>query len=187
VLAESIAKIGENISIRRAVRYTADKQGVIGSYVHSTGRQGALVELATANEAAANNPEVASLAKELAMQVVAVKPEYITRENVPAEVLEKEKEIYREELRAANKPEAIWEKILTGKLEKFFSEKNLVDQIWVKDDKKKIKNLLDEVSKKVGGPVVIKRMSRFEVGEGVEKKKEDLAAEVAATLGTTKS
>ena len=118
------------------------------------------------------------------MQVAGVKAQYVSREQVPADVLEKEKEIYKAELAAAKKPEAIWDKILTGKLEKFFEGVCLVDQVWVKDDKKKVKQLLAETSKKVGGELSVRRFARIEVGEGIEKKKEDLAAEVAKTIAS---
>ena len=184
VLTEKVAKIGENITVRRFVRYEAQANSALGAYVHSNGRLAVLVELGTPNEAAARSEDVVSLAKELAMQVAGVKAQYVSREQVPADVLEKEKEIYKAELAAAKKPEAIWDKILQGKLEKFFEGVCLVDQIWVKDDKKKIKNLVGEVGKKVGGELTVRRFARLEVGEGIEKKKEDLAAEVAKTIAT---
>ena len=117
------------------------------------------------------------------MQATAMKPPYLRREEVPADVLEKEKEIYRAELAAAKKPEAIWDKILGGKLEKFYEGACLVDQISIKDDKKKVKGLVAEAAKKLGAEVTVTRFARFEVGEGIEKKKEDLAGEVAKTLG----
>ncbi|MBX7097327.1 MAG: translation elongation factor Ts [Myxococcaceae bacterium] len=184
VLTEKVAKIGENITVRRFVRYEAQANSALGAYVHSNGRLAVLVELGTPSEAAARSEDVVSLAKELAMQVAGVKAQYVSREQVPADVLEKEKEIYKAELAAAKKPEAIWDKILQGKLEKFYEGVCLVDQIWVKDDKKKIKNLVGEVGKKVGGELTVRRFARLEVGEGIEKKKEDLAAEVAKTIAT---
>lgn len=184
VLTERVAKIGENITVRRFERYAAGATSALGAYVHSNGRLAVLVELNTPNENAAKSEDVVSLAKELAMQVAGVRAQYVSREQVPADVLEKEKEIYKSELVASKKPEAIWDKILTGKLEKFYEGVCLVDQIWVKDDKKKIKNLLQETGKKVGGELTIKRFARLEVGEGIEKKKEDLASEVAKTLAS---
>jgi len=139
IVTEAVAKIGENISVRRFARFEAQGPAALGSYVHGrrqarrAGRAGRLTP-----EAAAN-PEVPALAKELALQVAGAFSQYVSREQVPSEVLEKEKEIFREELRQAKKPEAIWEKILTGKLEKFYEGICLVDQLWVKDDKKKMK------------------------------------------------
>ncbi len=182
VLAESIAKIGENISVRRFARFALTGPQAMGSYLHSNGRQGAIVELSAVTEAAAKNEAVTSVARELAMQATAMKPPYLRREEVPGDVLEKEKDIYRSELAAAKKPEAIWDKILTGKLEKFYEGACLVDQVSIKDDKKKVKGLLAEVSKAAGSEVTATRFARFEVGEGIEKKKEDLAAEVAKTI-----
>ena len=183
VLAESIAKIGENISVRRFAHFSATGSKTLGSYLHSNGRQGAIVELTAGSEAAAKHEAVITVAKELAMQATAMKPPYLRREEVPADVLEKEKDIYKAELAAAKKPEAIWDKILTGKLEKFYEGACLVDQISIKDDKKKVKGLLAEAAKAAGGDVSATRFARFEVGEGIEKKKEDLAAEVAKTIG----
>jgi elongation factor Ts len=153
-------------------------EGALGMYLHSNSKVAALVEVTGFAGA-----EARELARELAMQVAAVRPPYATRAAVPADVLEKEKEIYREELKAAKKPEAIWEKILTGKLEKFFENNVLVDQVWIKDDKKKVKDLIAELGKKAGKPLAVGQVARLEVGEGIEKKKEDLAAEVAKTLG----
>ncbi len=178
VVAESIAKIGENISIRRFAHFALPAGATLGSYLHSNGRQGAIVEITGPTHEA-----VAAVAKNLAMQATAMKPPYLKREEVPADVLEKEKDIYKAELAAAKKPEAIWDKILTGKMEKFYEGACLVDQVSITDDKKKVKNLLSEAGKAAGGEVAATRFARFEVGEGIEKKKEDLAAEVAKTIG----
>jgi elongation factor Ts len=177
-ITEKVATIGENITPRRFERIAVTGAGTVGSYLHANNRIGALVEVTGADHA-----EAVALAKELAMQVAAVNPRYVTREQVPADVLEKEKEIYREELRNAKKPEAIWDKILGGKIEKFYEGVCLVDQLWIKDDKKKIRDVIAAASKAAGAELKIGRVSRFEVGEGIEKKKDDLAAEVAKTLG----
>ena len=183
VLVEKVATIGENITVRRFAHFVVKGEGTLGGYLHSNGRQGALVEVTAGTAAAAKSEEVLTLAKELAMQATAMKPPYLRREEVPAEVLEKEKEIYRAELLAAKKPEAIWDKILGGKLEKFYEGACLVDQISIKDDKKKVKGLVADAAKKLGTEITVTRFARFEVGEGIEKKKEDLAGEVAKTLG----
>jgi elongation factor Ts len=177
LLTESVAKIGENISVRRFARF----DGVVGAYLHANNRVASLVELTTAG----SGDDVTVLAKELALQVTGAKPQWVSRDEVPAAALDREKEIFKSELLAAKKPEAIWEKIITGKLEKFYSDNCLVDQIWIKDDKKKMKQVIAETAKKVGQEISIKRLVRFEVGEGIEKKKDDLAAEVAKTIGET--
>ncbi len=178
VITEKVATIGENLSVRRFVRHQVQGEGALGMYLHSNNKVAALVEVLGFAGA-----EARELAKELAMQVAAVRPPYASRAQVPAEVLEKEKEIYREELKAAKKPEAIWDKILVGKLEKFYENNVLVDQLWIKDDTKKVKDLIAELSKKAGKPMTVGHVARIEVGEGIEKKKDDLAAEVAKTLG----
>jgi elongation factor Ts len=177
LLTESVAKIGENISVRRFARF----EGVVGAYLHANNRVASLVELGTE----ASGEAITTLAKELALQVTGAKPQWVSREEVPAASLDREKAIFKEELLAAKKPEAIWEKIITGKLEKFYSDNCLVDQVWIKDDKKKMKQVIAETAKAAGKDISIKRLVRFEVGEGIEKKKEDLAAEVAKTIGDT--
>ncbi len=177
-ITEKVATIGENISVRRFDRLQVEGQGTVSHYLHANGRIASLVEVL-----GSDNAEVGALARELAMQVAAMNPQYVSREFVPAALVEKEKEIYREELKAANKPEAIWEKILGGKLEKFFEQVCLVDQVSIKDDKKKVKDLVGEAGKKLGATLKVGRVVRFEVGQGIEKKKEDLAEEVAKTLG----
>ncbi len=178
LLTEKVATIGENITVRRFVRLQVDGVGTIGMYLHSNNKVATMVEVLGSTHA-----EAEALAKELAMQVAAAKPVYVTREQVPSDVLEKEKEIFREELRMQKKPEAIWEKILSGKLEKFYEQSCLVDQLWIREDKKKIRDVVAEFGKKAGATLSVGRMARIEVGEGVEKKKDDLAAEVAKTLG----
>ncbi|MFZ5469037.1 MAG: translation elongation factor Ts [Myxococcota bacterium] len=182
VLTERIAKIGENITVRRFARFAPDAKGALGTYLHSDQKTGVLVELSASTEGAAKSSEVQGLAKELALQVAGAMPQYVSREQVPAEVVEKEKDIFKTELAQAKKPENIWDKILVGKLEKFYEGVCLVDQLWVKDDKKKIKTVIAEVAKKVGAELAVRRFARLKVGEGIEKKKDDLAAEVAKTL-----
>jgi elongation factor Ts len=191
-IIEKVATIGENITVRRFERFAVNGAGTVGAYLHANSRIAVLVELIGSGK-----PEVAALAKELAMQVAAMKPQYVSREQVPAAVLDKEREIYREEIRNPpppapgeirnpNKkppPEERWPMIIEGKLAKFFESVCLVDQVSIKDDKKKVKDLLGEVSKVVGAELKLGRVARFEVGEGIEKKKDDLAAEVAKTLG----
>lgn len=178
LITEKIATIGENLAVRRFFRVEVEGEGALGMYLHSNSKVAALVEVKGRSSA-----EARELARELAMQVAAIRPPYVERTQVPAEILEKEKEIYREELRASKKPEAIWEKILTGKLEKFYEQNCLVDQPWIKEDKKKVKELIAEHGKRAGVALTVGRVVRVEVGEGIEKKKDDLAAEVAKTLG----
>jgi elongation factor Ts len=177
-ITEKIATIGENLTVRRFQRLAVEGEGTLGMYLHSNSKVAALVEVLGHSGA-----EARELARELAMQVAAVRPAYVNRTQVPAELLEKEKDIYREELRTAKRPEAMWDKILTGKLEKFYEQNCLVDQPWIKEDKKKVHQLIGELGKKAGATLTVGRVARLEVGEGIEKKKDDLAAEVAKTLG----
>jgi elongation factor Ts len=190
-LTEKVATIGENIAVRRFERFAVTGGGV-GQYLHANGRIAAMVEILGSDK-----PEVVTLAKELAMQVAAMNPKYVSREQVPAAVLEKEREIYREEIRNPpppapgeirnpNKkppPEERWPMIIEGKLGKFFENVCLVDQVSIKNDKQKVKDLVAEAGKALGATLTVGRVVRFEVGEGIEKKKDDLAAEVAKTLG----
>jgi elongation factor Ts len=157
-------------------------EGMIGTYVHG-GRIGVIVEVNCETDFVARNTDFQDLVKDVAMQVAAASPKYVRREEVPAEQLEKEKEIQRALLKQQGKPEAMWDKILVGKVEKYFEQVCLVDQLWVKDDKKKVGEMITERAAKIGEKVAVRRFVRYEVGEGIEKKKDDLAAEVAKTLG----
>ena len=144
---------------------------------------GVLVEVNCETDFVARNEDFQALVRDIALHVAALSPQYVRREEIPAEVLEKEKEIERVKLREQKKPEAMIEKILTGKIEKYFETVCLVDQPFVKDDKKKVHEVVTEAVAKIGENISIRRFTRFQVGEGIEKKKEDLAAEVAKTLG----
>ena len=177
---EWLRKKGITSAGKKAGRVAAE--GLVGTYVHG-GKIGVLVEVNCETDFVARNEDFTGLVKEIAMHIAAANPQYVRRDEIPADVLEKEKEIQRQQLRDAKKPEAIWEKILTGKIEKFYETVCLVDQLWVKDDKKKISDLITESVAKIGENITIRRFARFQVGEGIEKKKEDLAAEVAKTIG----
>ncbi|MFE8600826.1 translation elongation factor Ts [Archangium violaceum] len=177
---EWLRKKGISRAEGKAGRVAAE--GVIGTYIHG-GRIGVIVEVNCETDFVARNTDFQDLVKDVAMQVAAANPKYVRREEVPTELLEKEKEIQRALLKQANKPEAMWDKILVGKVEKYYEGVCLVDQLWVKDDKKKVGEMITERSAKIGEKVSVRRFVRYEVGEGIEKKKEDLAAEVAKTLG----
>ncbi|NVJ25919.1 MULTISPECIES: translation elongation factor Ts [Myxococcus] len=157
-------------------------EGLVGTYVHG-GRIGVLVEVNCETDFVARNPDFQELVKEVAMQIAAASPKFVRREEVPTDNMDKEREIQRELLKQQGKPEAMLDKILVGKMEKFYEQVCLVDQFWVKDDKKKFGDMLTERAAKIGEKVSVRRFVRFEVGEGIEKKKDDLAAEVAKTLG----
>jgi elongation factor Ts len=168
---ELVAKIGEKIEVRRFARFEGE---AVSSYLHG-GRIGVLVE----GKGAAGASALDAL-RDVAMHVAASRPQYVRREEVPAETLEREREIYRAQGRESGKPEAIVEKMVAGRLEKFYSEVCLLDQVFVKDPDRK-QTVAAFLKKAVPGLSVV-RFARFEVGEGVEKKSEDFAAEVMSQV-----
>jgi len=180
-LNEKVAKIGEKISFRRFARFAlpAGEKGVVVPYIHAGGKIGVIVDL---RGASAGNAEFAALAKDIAMQVAAANPSYVDRNAVPADVVAREKAIYREQALAAGKPEKILEKIAEGKLEKFYGDFCLVEQAFIKDPDRKVRDLLKAMASRTGEARVA-RFARFQVGEGLEKRTDDLAAEVARQLG----
>ncbi len=157
-------------------------EGLIGTYLHG-GRIGVIVEVNCETDFVARNPDFQDLVKDVAMQVAAANPKFVSREEVPTDNLDKEREIQRELLKQQGKPEAMLDKILVGKMEKYYEGVCLVDQVWVKDDKKKVGEMITERAAKIGEKVSVRRFVRYEVGEGIVKQKDDLAAEVAKTLG----
>ena len=166
VLIDKIATIGENMTIRRFARFeTTD--GLIEKYIHGDGKIAVLVNMKNGNK---------ELAKDICMQIAAAKPEFVNREQVPAERLEKEKEILKAQTMNEGKPEAIAEKIVLGRIGKFYSEICLVDQAFVKDPNKKVSQMLKENDSEVI------EFARFEKGEGIEKKEENFAEEVMKQL-----
>ncbi len=162
-----VQKIGENIAVRRFLCY--ESAGRIALYLHGT-RIGVMVDYSGGDE---------QLGKDLAMHIAAANPQFLTRETVPADALDRERTVYEGQAKESGKPAAVIAKIVEGKLEKFYSDSCLVDQVYIKDPdgKLKIKDLL----KKTGG-ATINRFVRFQLGEGIEKKKENFAEEVAAQL-----
>ncbi len=177
---EWLRKKGITGAAKKAGRIAAE--GLVGAYVHN-GKIGVLVEVNCETDFVARNEDFQLLVRDFALHIAAANPSYVRREDVPAEVLEKEKEIERVKLREQKKPEAMLEKILSGKMEKFFEAVCLLDQPFVKDDKKTVGQVVTEAVAKIGENITIRRFTRYQVGEGIEKKKEDLAAEVAKTLG----
>ena len=178
-LTALIAKLGENMTVRRFVKFNIEN-GAIASYIHGGGRIGVMVEVASEATDVAALEEVA---KEVCMQVAAANPLFLSREQVDNEALEKEKEIYRVQALNEGKPENIVEKMVMGRIQKYYKEVCLLDQAWVKDGDKSISKFLEEKSKEVGSPITVTRYARFERGEGIEKVEEDFAAEVAKTMG----
>lgn len=157
-------------------------EGIVESYIHG-GRIGVLVEVNSETDFVAKNEEFKNFVKDIAMQIAAVAPKYVSREEVPAEEVEHEKNVLTEQARGENKPEHIIEKMVEGRLEKFYEEICLLDQDFIKDSDKKIKDILNELIAKIGENIKIRRFVRYEVGEGLEKREEDFAEEVAKQLG----
>lgn len=180
-----VAKIGENMNVRRFVRFETKENGLIDSYIHMGGKIGVLLECSFSKKETAGNPEFLSLVKDLAMQVAASKPDYVRREEVPAEVLEGEKAIYKAQAMNEGKPEAIAEKIMVGRLEKFYKEVCLLEQLFIKDTDKTVAKLLQEINAKLGGEnITVTRFARFEKGEGIEKRQDDFASEVMSQINS---
>lgn len=174
---EVLRKKGLKDLEKRAGKIAAE--GIIGVYTHPGDQVVGIVELNSETDFVARGDDFKNLARDLAMHVTAMRPTYLSVEEVPAAVLEKEKEILMEQLNDAQKAKA--DKILPGKMEKFYEDHVLLNQIFVKDDsgKKTIRVLLDEISMKCGEKVVLRRFQRFQVGEGIEKAQSNLAEEVA--------
>ena len=177
ILKEKILKIGENIKIRRFVRM----EGVLGSYIHAEGKVGVLARFETSPEIAAK-PEFKEYAKNVCMQITAIVPRYLDEESVPADVVEHEKGILRQQIIDSGKPAAIAEKIVVGRLRKFFEEVCLVDQAYIKDDKLTVKEYTKQAAKQLGGEIRIAGYVRFEKGEGLEKRQDNFADEVAGMI-----
>lgn len=140
------------------------KEGVITSYIHAGGKVGVLVELNCETDFVARNEEFQTLAKDIAMHIAASAPDYLRPEDVPAAVIEKEKEILRAQLKAEGKPEAMLEKIIEGKLAKFYEEHCLLKQVFVKDETKTIEALLQEEIAKIGENIAVRRFTRYGLG-----------------------
>jgi len=159
LVKQTIAKVGENVQFKRGEKIQS-QAGLVEGYLHLGSKLGVLVELG-----GGNTPEIKALARDLAMQVAAASPQFLSRQQVPAEVLEKEKAIYQEQVRGAGKPENVVEKIVTGKIEKFYSEVCLLEQAYVKDPQKSVEAMIKETAAKTGASLEAKRFIRFRLGE----------------------
>ena len=174
-LQEKILVIGENIKIRRFVRY----EGPCVAYIHAGGTHGVLVKFETSDEVFAK-AEFEAYGKDVAMQVAAANPTYLCREDVAPEVLDKEKEILMQQAINEGKPANIAEKMVMGRIAKFYKENCLLDQAFVKDDKQSITDYTKATAKELGGDIKVVAFTRFEKGEGLEKKEDNFAEEIAS-------
>jgi elongation factor Ts len=178
-LTDLIAKIGENMAVRRMAKVSVNKGAVVG-YMHNAmapnlGKIGVLVAL----ESEGDKAQLEALGKQIAMHVAAAFPQYLSREDVDASAIERERDVLREQAKAEGKPADIVEKMLTGRLNKFYEEICLLEQKFVMDGETKISKLLENSAKDVGAPVKLAGYARLQLGEGIEKEETDFAAEVA--------
>ena len=180
---EMVGTIGENMHLRRSAGLSVS-QGLVSAYIHNAmkpgmGKIGVLVAL----ESAADQGSLEALGKQLAMHVAAASPLAVTREEVDASQLEREKNVLADQARASGKPEEIIEKMVEGRLRKYYEEVVLLEQVFVMDTDKKVQAVIDAASKEAGSEIKLTGFVRLALGEGVEKKEEDFAAEVAAAIG----
>ena len=181
-LTDLIAKIGENMSLRRTAALSVEN-GVVASYIHNTaapnlGKIGVLVAL----ESNADAAKLQEVAKQIAMHIAAAAPQALDIDSLDKAAVEHEKSIYSEQARQSGKPENIIEKMIEGRIRKFYEEVVLLEQAYIMDPDKKVKDVIADASKELGTPVELKGYVRFALGEGIEKKQEDFAAEVNAQL-----
>ena len=179
MVSDATVAIGEKISVRRFERY--ETAGVISTYIHLGGKVGVMVEVAT-DANGRQNDAVKTFAHDLALQIAAARPEAVRREEVDVEKLNKEKEILRAQALNEGKPEKIVERMVEGRIEKYYKEVCLLEQPFVKDGEKTIKALMAEIAKAAGAELDVVKFVRFERGEGIEKRKDDLAGEIAAMM-----
>jgi elongation factor Ts len=172
-LKESEGHIGKAVEIlRKKGAATAEKkatrsakEGLVGSYIHFTGKVGVLVEVNCETDFVARNEEFKALVKDLTLHIAAFKPSFLKRDDVSKDVVDKELEIYRELCKKEGKPEAAWPKIIEGRLEKFYADRCLLEQPWVHEQSKPVKQVVQELVAKIGENVVVKRFTRYEIGE----------------------
>jgi len=186
------ALVESNGDMEKAIEYLREKgiakaakkagriasEGIVDAYIHGGGRIGVLVEVNIETDFAAKNEEFRAFVKDIAMQIAAMNPSYVKREDVPASVIEKEKEILKAQAINEGKPAHIAEKMVAGRIEKFFNEVCLLEQPFIKDNDKTVQQVLQEKIAVIGENINIRRFVRFEMGEGLEKKEENFAEEV---------
>ncbi len=178
ILQEKILTIGENLKIRRFKRF----EGVVSAYIHAAGKIGVLVNFEVADSDVAKSNEFKLFAKDIAMQIAAANPLYLVPEEVPVDVLDHERKILKEQIINDGRPENIAEKIVEGRIGKYYKEICLLNQPFVKDGKLSVSDYTTETSKKLGTEIKIKAFVRFEKGEGIEKKEDNFAEEVAGMI-----
>lgn len=175
---EWLRKKGEASAEKKAGRIAAE--GIVESYIHMGGKIGVMIEVNCETDFVAKTPEFKAFVRDIAMHIAAANPAYLTREEVPAEILDKEREILRAQALNEGKPEKIVDRMVAGRVEKYYKDNCLVDQPFVKEPDKSITQIVNERIQKTGENIKIRRFVRYELGEGLEKRHDDFAAEVAA-------
>lgn len=174
---EELRKKGLTKAGKKAGRIAAE--GAVASYIHAGGKIGVLVEVNSETDFVARGEDFQVFVKDVAMHIAAAAPQYVKREEVPADVVEKEKAFLAEQAKESGKPDNVIEKMVEGRIDKYFKDICLLDQPFVKDPDKTILDLQNQIVAKIGEKIEVRRFARFELGEGIEKKQEDFAAEVA--------
>jgi len=177
-VSEQIASIKENISIRRFARYQSPQNAIIGTYIHGGGKIGVMVEVT----GVAGHSATAETAKDIAMHIAAAEPRFLSRNDVTQKDLDTEREIALDAALKSGKPQNIAEKMVAGKMEKFYAEACLLEQPYIRDDKSTVSQYVQRRGKEAGCELVVTRFTRYKLGEGIEKKSEDFAAEVASYM-----
>ena len=181
---EILREKGMATAAKKAGRIAAE--GIVDSYIHMGGKVGVLVEVNCETDFVARGDQFKALVHDVALQIAAAKPLYVTKEEVPAEVLEEEKKILKIQAMNEGKPEAIAEKMVQGRIKKYYEDFCLLEQPFVKDSSKTIGQLITEAIASIGEKITVRRFARFEMGEGIEKKKDDLAEEVEKQVSKMK-
>ena len=176
---EALRKSGLAASAKKAGRIASE--GLVGSYIHGGGKIGVLVEINCETDFVGRNEDFQGFVRDVAMHVAAANPQYLNRDEVPADIVAKEKEILAAQIADEGKPANVVEKIVEGRINKFFKEICLMDQPFIKEPKQSVAEIQNELVGKIGEKISIRRYVRFELGAGLEKRSEDFAAEVAKT------
>lgn len=177
---EHLRKKGMAAAAKKAGRVAAD--GYVGSYIHAGGKIGVLVEVNCETDFVARTDGFQTLVRDIAMHIAAAEPRFVRREEVTQEVLDKEADIYREQVLASGKPENLVDRIVKGKMEKFYSECVLLEQPFVKNSDQTVEKMIAEQVASLGENIQVRRFTRYKLGEGIEKKSDDFASEVAAAV-----
>jgi len=176
-ISEMIASIKENITVRRFAKYDAPSGAAIGTYIHGGGKIGVMVEVTGTKGA-----KLDEVAKDIAMHIAAAEPRFLSRSEVTQKDLDSEKEIARDQAAKSGKPANIVEKMVSGKMDKFYGEVCLLEQPYIRDDKSTVTQYLDRQGKEAGCKYVVTRFTRYKLGEGIEKRNDDFASEVASYM-----